>query len=90
MERALIKKETSLIISKKSRVGNDRIKQDSFQIWSWLNQPHFSAGTKENYERITRHFFAYHWDVGLKEITTPHVTLFLKGLEGKSWMKASI
>jgi len=84
MKKALIKKETALIISDKSRIGRDRAKDDSIQIWSWLNQPHLSKGSKENYERIVRQFFAYHWNIGLKEITTPHVTLFLKGLEGKS------
>lgn len=84
MERALVQKETALIISEKSRVGIERAKQDSIQIWGWLNLPHFSKGTKENYERITRQFFSFHWNVGLKEITTPHITLFLKQLEGKS------
>lgn len=80
----LLTQKNALIISEKSRVGIDRAREDSIQIWSWLNQPSFSKGTKENYERITRQFFSFHWNIGIKEITTPHVTLFLKQLEGKS------
>jgi hypothetical protein len=58
MERALVQKETALIISDKSH--------------------------------IVRQFFAFHWNIGLKEIITPHVTLFLKQLEEKNLPQESI
>ncbi len=76
--------KSSLIVSAKAKIGLDRQKEDSIQIWSWLNQPFLSKGTKDNYLRIVRQFFNYHWNIGLKEITTPHVTVFLKSLEDKS------
>ena len=85
MERAIsIEEKSSLIVSAKAKIGLDRQKEDSIQIWSWLNQPFLSKGTKDNYLRIVRQFFNYHWNIGLKEITTPHVTVFLKSLEDKS------
>lgn len=80
MGNEIVSVKTALIISEKSRVGIERAKQDSMQIWGWLNQPHLSHGSRENYERIVRQFFSFHWNIGIKEITTPHVTLFLKSL----------
>ena len=89
MERVTITtihtEKNSLIVSGKAKIGLDRQKEDSIQIWSWLNQPFLSKGTKDNYLRIVRQFFNYHWNIGLKEITTPHVTVFLKSLENKSF-----
>ena len=89
MERVTITtvhtEKNSLIVSAKAKIGLDRQKEDSIQIWSWLNQPFLSKGTKDNYLRIVRQFFNYHWNIGLKEITTPHVTVFLKSLENKSF-----
>lgn len=38
MEHALTYQKTSLIVFEKSRVGIERAKEDSIQIWSWLNQ----------------------------------------------------
>ena len=84
MENEVVSKKVSLIVSERSRVGVERARLDSIQIWGWLNQPSFSIGTKENYERIVRQFFSFHWNIGIKEITTPHVTLFLKSLDALS------
>ena len=88
MERVTIvtahSEKNSLIVSARAKIGVDRQREDSIQIWSWINQPFLSSGTKDNYLRIVRQFFEYHWNIGLKEITTPHITVFLKTFEDKS------
>ncbi len=69
-----------LIISDRSQLGDERRQFDSAQIWSWINQPTFSKNTKSLYIKIIRQFFDHHWNIGLKEITTAHITLYLKNL----------
>ena len=78
MERVTIvtahSEKNSLIVSARAKIGVDRQREDSIQIWSWI-KPFLSSGTKDNYLRIVRQFFEYHWNIGLKEITTPHMVL---------------
>ena len=72
--------DKQLIISLKSKLDSERIHQDSVQVWSWINQPTFSKNTKSLYIKIIRLFFEFHWNIGLKEVTTAHITLYLKNL----------
>ena len=72
---------SALIISPTARIGAERIRQDSIQAWAFLNQYSYSKNTKEAYERVIRKFFAFHPQAGILEITTPHVSLFLKTLD---------
>lgn len=46
----------------------------------WIAYPTFSKNTKSLYIKIIRQFFDHHWNIGLKEITTAHITLYLKNL----------
>lgn len=69
---------STILISPKAELSADRKHEDSVQIWSWIHQPGFSKSTKKVYLRIIREFFNFHPYSGVREITTPHVTLFLK------------
>lgn len=74
----------SLLLSPKATLSEVRKHDDSVQIWSWIHQPGFSKSTKQVYLRIVREFFNFHPYSGICEITTPHITLFLKRNPDKS------
>lgn len=69
--------ENSLIITEKTKLPRERFTEDSIRVWSWINQ-YSNENTKALYVRIIKEFFRFHWNVGVKEIRSPHVTVFLK------------
>jgi integrase/recombinase XerD len=72
---------SSLIIAPTQKIVSEIVKNDNIQIYSFLNQPSISKGSKENYERVLREFFSFYSGTDIKSITTAHITLYLKKLE---------
>ncbi len=76
-----IKMTNSLIVGTTSKADSELIQSDNIQIYSFLNQPSISKGSKENYERILREFFAFYGGTDIKSVTTAHITVYLKKIE---------
>jgi integrase/recombinase XerD len=72
---------SSLIIAQTPILDFEIFRSDNIQIYSFLNQPSISKGSKENYERILREFFSFYSGTDIKSVTTAHITLYLKKLE---------
>jgi integrase/recombinase XerD len=71
----------SLIIASTPKIDPELVRNDNIQIYSFLNQPSISKGSKENYERVLREFFSFYNGTDIKSVTTAHLTLYLKKLE---------
>lgn len=72
------------LLSPRVRISRERLADDEIQIRAWLYQPSIADLTRKEYARVIRAFFESHWNCGLKEITTAHVSLYLKQREDLS------
>ncbi len=72
---------SSLIIAPTPKIDSEIIRSDNIQVYSFLNQPSISKGSKENYERVLKKFFSFYCGTDIKSVTTAHITLYLKKLE---------
>lgn len=70
----------SLIVINPQKETSEKNVSDNIQVFSFLNQPTISKKSQENYERILRQFFYFYKGLGIKDITTAHITLYLKKL----------
>ncbi len=70
-----------MIIIPTTQQDPEKVHTDNIQVFSFLNQPSISIGSKENYERILRDFFSFYKGIDIKSVRTAHITLYLKNLK---------